>query len=394
MNIDDLCMGCLSIKGAETICPSCGYQERVEENSGYFLSPRTVLNQNRYLLGRVLGHGGFGVTYLAMDLNLNIKLAIKEYLPNGFVARDGATKRVSVYSGEKQAAYNDGLRRFMEEAKMLAKLSTIPGIVTVRDYFEENNTAYLVMYFLEGMTFKEFLEKNNDVIPYETALTILLPAMKALSEVHKHQIYHRDISPDNIYITKDRQVKLLDFGAARQVLGEQSKSLSVVLKEGYAPEEQYRSRGKQGPWTDVYAMAATFFRAITGRIPTPSLDRVSEDHDAYLDIYDPDAAALNSKGIPEHIYFAIWKAMSVRAVNRYQSMDEFYHALVRTYNEGSGGDSNNSTLNGNTGGTSGNQGPKPGNTTPPKTPSGCLTLGVTVLGLCVGGIYLLGLIFS
>ena len=388
MNIEDLCMGCMSIKGAETLCHSCGWVDGMEGETSHFLPPRTVLN-NRYLLGRVLGSGGFGVTYLAIDLILSIKLAIKEYLPHGFVMRDGTTKRVSVFSGEQQSAYRDGLERFLEEAKVLAKFSTIPGIVTVRDYFEENNTAYLVMYYLEGMTLKEFLQKNNGVIPYETALTILLPAMTALSEVHKHQIFHRDISPDNIYITKDRQIKLLDFGAARQVLGEQSKSLSVILKEGYAPEEQYRSRGKQGPWTDVYAIGATLFRAITGEVPMSSLDRLGDEHDTV-------GTTIKGIRLPENIESALLKALSVRASGRYQTMDEFTDALMNVgssgkQGDGSGGSSSNNGGSGDNGGIPGSK--KPVNTAQ-SAPSGCLTLGVLTIGLCAGGVYLFSLLFS
>lgn len=320
MNIEELCMGCLSEKGTAAICPYCQWEDGAEEESILFLPPGSILNQ-RYLLGRVLGHGGFGVTYLALDLDLKIKLAIKEYLPNGFVTRNGTNQHVSVFSGSQEEAYRDGLNKFLEEAKVLAKFSTMPGIVTVRDYFAQNNTAYLVMYYLEGITFKEFLKRNNERIPYDTALSILFPAMSALGEVHKHNILHRDISPDNIYITKDRQVKLLDFGAARQVLGEQSKSLDVILKRGYAPEEQYRTRGKQGPWTDVYAAAATFYRAIVGETPPDSLERLGDDT-----LLPP-----SKRGVflPPAMEFALMKALSVRAAERYQTMREFFDALMQ-----------------------------------------------------------------
>jgi serine/threonine protein kinase len=320
MNIEELCMGCMSEKGTAAICPYCHWKDGDEEESVLFLPPGTVLN-HRYLLGKVLGNGGFGVTYLALDLDLKIKLAIKEYLPNGFVTRIGTKQHVSVFSGHQEEAYRDGLNKFLDEAQVLAKFSTIPGIVTVRDYFAQNNTAYLVMYYLEGMTFKEFLKRNNEKIPYDTALTILYPAMTALGEVHKHHILHRDISPDNIYITKDRQIKLLDFGAARQVLGEQSRSLDVILKRGYAPEEQYRTRGKQGPWTDVYAAAATFYRAIVGETPPDSLERLGDDT-----IVPP---SKHGVFLPPAMESALMKALSVRAADRYQTMREFSDALMQ-----------------------------------------------------------------
>ncbi|WML60561.1 serine/threonine-protein kinase [Neobacillus sp. PS2-9] len=360
MNLEDLCMGCMSVKGSADICPTCHWQDGDEEESVLFLPPGTILN-HKYLLGKVLGSGGFGVTYLALDLDLKIKLAIKEYLPNGFVTRNGTNQHVSVYSGNQESAYRDGLKKFLEEAMVLAKFSTMPGIVTVRDYFAENNTAYLVMYYLDGITFKEFLERNNEVIPYETGLTILLPALSALSEVHKHNILHRDISPDNIYITKDRQIKLLDFGAARQVLGEQSKSLDVILKRGYAPEEQYRTRGKQGPWTDVYAAGATFYRAIVGVTPPDSLERLAEDS-----LIAPSKLGIT---IPFSIERALLKALAVRSSDRYQTMQEFYEALI-TSSPGNE-KSNPQSL------------PNEKTSTPPTPPAsaGCLTLAMGLVGI-------------
>lgn len=372
MNLDELCMGCMSVKGSAGICPTCHWQDGAEEESILFLPPGTILN-HRYLLGRVLGHGGFGVTYLALDLDLKIKLAIKEYLPNGFVIRNGTNQHVSVFSGNQEAAYRDGLQKFLEEAMVLAKLSTMPGIVTVRDYFAENNTAYLVMYYLDGITFKEFLERNNEVIPYDTALTILLPALSALTEVHKHNILHRDISPDNIYITKERQIKLLDFGAARQVLGEQSKSLDVILKRGYAPEEQYRTRGKQGPWTDVYAAGATFYRAVVGETPPDSLERLAEDT-----LVPPSKLGYS---IPPGIELPLLKALSVRSADRYQTIQEFSDALIYGLQEMK----RNSTP----------QSPNQDDLKTATLPSaGCLTLVLGAFGFCLSLSFLIGILFK
>lgn len=202
----------------------------------------------------------------------------------------------------------------------LAKFVNHPGIVSVRDYFKENNTAYLVMLYLEGITLKEYLEKRGGKIDYATALKIMMPVMDALRELHKIDMLHRDISPDNIYITGEGQVKLLDFGAARYAMGEHSRSLSVVLKPGYAPEEQYRSKGKQGPWTDIYAVGATLYKAITGTLPPEALDRLDED--------TLELPSQNGIRIIPRAEQALLKAMSVRAGGRFQDMETFQQALM------------------------------------------------------------------
>ena len=319
MNSENYCMGCMSERIEGAVCPKCGWNHGQGQESGLYLPVGSILH-DRYLIGRVLGSGGFGITYLARDLLLNSKLCIKEFLPTDLATRAQGQSEVSIYTGEKQKHFQFGLEKFLEEARVLAKFEKHPGVVTVRDFFEGNNTAYLVMLYEEGTTFGEYLKANNGKIGYETALKIMMPVMDALREVHKAGLLHRDIAPDNIYITQGGQVKLLDFGAARYSMGEQNKSLSVILKHGYAPEEQYRSRGKQGAWTDIYAVAATFYRAITGIRPLASNDRMEED-----------TLALPSREgvtIPPRAEAALLKAMSVRAADRLQSMEEFQQALM------------------------------------------------------------------
>ena len=262
-NYDHLCLGCMGDKGSESVCPHCGWVAGSPAEAPQHLPPGTILHE-KYLLGRVLGHGGFGITYLAWDLNLDMKLAIKEYMPRDFATRAPEQTMVSVFTGGLNPHFEHGLKKFLDEAKTLAQFNNHPGIVAVRDFFKGNGTAYLVMYYLEGIDFKQYLESQGGRIPFQTALSIMMPVMDALREVHRSGTLHRDISPDNIYITAEGQVKVLDFGAARHAITEFSKSISVILKPGYAPEEQYRNKGKQGPWTDVYAAAATLYRAIVG----------------------------------------------------------------------------------------------------------------------------------
>lgn len=307
-------------KGNNTTCPKCGWQEGTQPEIPQHLPPRTMLN-GRYLLGRVLGQGGFGVTYLSWDSTLNTRLAIKEYLPQNVATRyAGETKVIAYSAGGAQEQFRYGLDRFLEEARALARFADNPHVVAVRDYFEANGTGYLVMAYLDGITFKQFLAQNGNRISYEAALRVMIPVLEALEDVHAVGLLHRDISPDNIYITRNNQVKVLDFGAARYALGDRSKSLSIILKAGYAPEEQYRSKGVQGPWTDIYATAATLYRAITGLVPPEALDRAVED-----------AIVLPSKmgvSLPGGAEAALMKALAVYAQYRYQTVREFKDALL------------------------------------------------------------------
>ncbi len=313
------CSSCFAAKDKEGTCAYCGYDEQTKEVYPNALAPGTVLNR-QYLIGKVLGQGGFGITYLGLDLHLDIKVAIKEYYPDGLVTRGTASTQLTIYSGEKEQYFQYGADRFLEEAKILGKLQNTPNIVPVKAFFKENNTAYLVMDYIEGISFKQYLKKMNGKILYADAILLLAPIMEALEEVHKTGLLHRDISPDNIYITHKGESKLLDFGAARYTLGEHSKSLSVILKPGYAPEEQYRTKGKQGPWTDVYALAATLYNAITGQLPPDALDRLDLD-----EIKRPSELGVL---IPRQSEAALMKALAVRASTRYQTVDEFRKGLL------------------------------------------------------------------
>ena len=256
-------------------CPWCGFQENQQLKEPQYLSAGTVL-QNRYEIGAVVGAGGFGITYAAWDRVLEQRVAIKEYMPGEFSTRTPGETRVSVYGGEKEEQYKNGRDKFYEESQRLAKFQDVPGIVQIYNSFEENETAYLVMEFLEGETLGERLKRDKR-IPEQEAVGIILPVLQALTEVHRVGILHRDIAPNNIFLTKDGGVKLLDFGASRSVTGTHSKSLTVLYKEGYTPEEQYRSRGDQGTWTDVYEVAATLYKMLTGTVPPGALERRRKD---------------------------------------------------------------------------------------------------------------------
>jgi serine/threonine protein kinase/tetratricopeptide (TPR) repeat protein len=283
------------------------------------LRPRTELH-GQYLIGKVLGHGGFGVTYLGWDLNLARKIAIKEYLPSGVAVRTGANSEVIPFSGDSRKDFEYGLERYLDEARTVARFQTHPSVVSVLNFFRANGTAYLVMEYLDGTTFERYLDSHGGKTTVDTILTIMVPVLEALGSVHQQGILHRDISPDNIYITRKWQIKVLDFGAARYALGQKSRNLSVILKEGYAPVEQYHSKGNQGPWTDVYACGATIYRALTGKIPPASLDRMQGD----------DLRPLSEMGVeiaPQQER-AILKALAVQPDARFHSMQEFRDMLT------------------------------------------------------------------
>jgi serine/threonine protein kinase len=324
VNIDNqnLCNNCFSNwKEKATVCDICGYVEG-EENPVPMVIPVGEILLGKYLIGKVLGKGGFGVTYLAYDLIRKVKVAIKEYMPYSLAYRAPDTAKVLTYNGEKSESFKIGLEKFYDEAKTIAKFNGHPNIINVQEFFYENNTAYFVMEYIDGVDLKKYITQKGGRLSEEEILKIVLPLMDSLMIVHSIGVLHRDISPDNIYIANDGTVKLLDFGAARQVLGEESKSLSVVLKPGFAPIEQYQTRGNQGAWTDVYSLAATMYYCLTGSIPEASMNRIYEDN---LQPLYQQGIAVSSK-----FETAIVKALLVKPANRFQSMAEFKLALITT----------------------------------------------------------------
>ncbi len=319
MDIDNICLHCMEEKGTAERCLFCNNDQRIEKESLLHLSPGTVL-QGKCLLGRALGQGGFGITYLAYDLTLDLKLAIKEYMPQHLATRSGSDQKVAVYKQELQEEYRYGLNSFLKEARTLACFNEHPNIVTVRDYFEDKNTAYLIMNYHQGITLQAYLEQRGGKIPVDQALEIVMPVLDALKEIHASGILHRDISPDNLLIGEKGRVILIDFGAARQAVSEQSKSISVIMKAGFSPPEQYQSRGKQGPWTDIYAVAATMYCIITGQAPLEAIDRMAAD-----DLIPPSQLGIS---IDRGLEYYLLKALAVKAEDRYQTVEEFQVALM------------------------------------------------------------------
>lgn len=318
------CMGCMETYGEElNICPYCGYIEGTEAEEAIHIQPGTLLH-DRYIIGKVLGFGGFGVTYIAWDSTLEQSVAIKEYLPSEFSTRMPGQTMVTVFHGDKGEQFQEGLVKFVDEARRLAKFQNENGIVKIFDSFTENDTAYIVMEYLEGETLTEKLKREN-TISEEEALAIITPVLSSLKVVHNAGIIHRDIAPDNIFLTKNGEVKLIDFGASRFATTTHSRSLTVIIKPGYSPEEQYRSRGDQGPHTDVYSLAAVLYKMLTGKTPPDAMERRAKIETQKKDILV--APHKLNKSISKVHENALLNAMNVQVEDRTPDIPSFEQEL-------------------------------------------------------------------
>lgn len=320
INPDYLCPGCMAVLDEPDLpCPLCGFDKSTYSPSPRSLRPFTKLN-GKYMVGKVIGEGGFGITYIGFNLDTDLPVAIKEYFPAELATRDTLQgNTINIFSGEAKDLYKEGLEKYLREARNLTMFSDLTGIVTVKDFFYENDTAYIIMEYINGITLKQHLTKVGGKMKQNEVIKMMKPVLESMNQIHEVGIIHRDISPDNIMITRNNQIKLTDFGAARVFDTEDNKSITVVLKRGYAPEEQYRAKGNQGPWTDVYALCATMYKMITGITPQEALERMIEDNVEPLSKFD-------SSIWPETEY-AIMKGLALRAQDRFQSVNELIDAL-------------------------------------------------------------------
>lgn len=310
------CPNCMEkISEGDLKCPFCGKDTHISAEP-HHLPVNSILN-GRYVIGKALGAGGFGITYIAYDLKMESKTAVKEYYMTGAVSR---TRSLTVLPTDERAEENftKGKVRFWEEAKVLAQFISEPGIVHVKDFFEENGTAYIAMEYIDGENLSHYLKREGPQ-SFEKIMEMLEPVMRALDKVHRKGLVHRDISPSNLMLEKDGSVKLLDFGAARDQSLQGENSLSVMLKPGYAPVEQYRSHGKQGPWTDVYAMCATIYRMLTGKVPPASTERAFDDQ-----LEPPSKLGVKISSQQET---ALLRGLAVNSEERIGSMDELLQCL-------------------------------------------------------------------
>ena len=315
-----VCYNCFhELEENARICPQCGMGACISNASQYpHALPCGSVLAGKYLTGRVLGQGGFGITYVAQNYQTKELVAVKEYYPDSMAIRD-ASHSVTPYNMDRSSNFEYGKERFLEEAKTLSEFIGNPHIVRVISCFEENGTAYFVMEYVRGISLKKYLQGRGGRISWQEAMLLLTPVMDALSAVHEKGIIHRDVTPDNIVIPEDGSVKLLDFGAARYSIGERSQSLDVILKHGFAPYEQYIHRSRQGSFTDVYSLAATFYFAITGLTPPESVERIDNDS-----LQLPSSLGIS---IPAGVESALQKALAVRPNERIRTMGEFKRAL-------------------------------------------------------------------
>ena len=316
------CFHCMnSIPDGAALCPCCN-EAPSKENPPYCLTAGTVL-KNKYIIGNVIGEGGFGITYAGWDTALGQKIAVKEYYPS-ICANRSHTGDNQVIPGQasKGQYFRMGKERFTQEAQSAAQFSGEAGIVKILDYFEENDTAYIVMNYVEGGNLGEIVRSRGKLEP-KTFFAVMLPLMRTLEHVHQTGMIHRDIAPDNIIMSQDGSLTLLDFGSARYYFGEETKSLSVVLKPGYAPYEQYSRKGNQGAWTDVYALCATIYKCITGETPPDALDRAIND-----ELKKPSELGVR---LPAAVETALMKGLAVFPKDRLQTVGELRKAIEKGY---------------------------------------------------------------
>ncbi len=310
-----LCPNCFNEKGETTVCSDCSFDE-AERRSPYILPYRTLLN-NQYLIGRVLGKpGGFGITYLGWDIQLKSLVAVKEYIPREVAGRDTDQITVVAHTRQDEEAFEYGLNQFLQEARTMAKFDH-PNLVRIRSFFRQNGTAYLVMDYYQGLTLAEYVALQGGRLAQQTAVDIMMPVMDGVREIHDNGFLHRDVKPQNIYLTETGRPILLDFGAARASLTE--RSLSVVMTPGYAPPEQYHRKGEQGPWTDIYACAATLYYLVSGVTPLDGTERAISDD---LEPLEKLAA------VTPQFTAAVRQAMAVNYKERPQNIRQFQTLLT------------------------------------------------------------------
>ena len=312
------CPYCMNAFSEGRACPACGELPEHYVSAPHQLPAGTIL-AGRYLLGRVLGEGGFGITYLAFDLKEGRKVGIKEHFPRDKVRRmDMGATVLDTHGGADPNAFRNGKDRFIGEARTLAAVSHVPQIIRVLDCFETNNTAYIVMEYVEGITLTQWVQRSGGRISARELLPLMEGLFTALQQIHEKGLIHRDISPDNVMLSGG-QLRLLDFGVAREV-GRRTETLTMTLRHGYAPVEQYQPMG-QGPWTDVYALSATAYFCLTGRKPPHALERLCEDK-----LITPIRAGADLTHKQEQV---LLYGMGVRPRRRFQSVEAMAKELYK-----------------------------------------------------------------
>lgn len=316
---EKLCPVCFQEAMEHGECRNCGYH--AEESSAVkdYLAPFTILKE-KYLLGKSLGQGGFGITYLAENMQSGLRCCIKEYFPSGLLQGRTPDGALILADEENRPEYEEGKQQFIEEACALQELRENISVVDIRDFFEENGTAYFAMELIEGCNLRVFRKNHNPKQTLKMALQMLFLLGSSLAEVHRFGMIHGDISPENILITQDGEIKLIDFGAARSFRqGSDNKERKIYLKPNYAPYEQYTQKPCQGPWTDIYALAATFYFIVSGRKMLDALSRAKGA--SYPPLHELCPA------VSRQLSDVIDKALAFDYHDRYRRMLDFLDAL-------------------------------------------------------------------
>ena len=319
------CFGCME-ETTSNPCPHCGYLHQKQPAHGYALQPGTILH-GKYLVGSMLGQGGFGITYIGWDLALNRKVAIKEYFPSSYVSRDSeATSVLQWYpSTQSQEARSMGKDIFLKEARKMNRVDSVPQVVHVQELFEDNQTAYIVMNYIPGENLDKRIRRTGP-LSWKNVQELLLPVADVMQKVHQAGLVHRDISPDNIMLQSDGSIRILDLGAAKDLSLHSGASSMQVAKGGFSPMEQYVQKGNSGPWTDVYSLAATIYYALTGVVPPSAVDRLSKDTLRW------DLPQLRRVPIP--VILVLQKAMAIQSKDRIQSMTAFADGIRKASDTG------------------------------------------------------------
>lgn len=311
-----LCLNCFRLKGQSRICPNCGFSEDTGPAQPYYLPPGTVLGEH-FVVGTVIGVGNYGITYRCYDTTLGVVVAVKEFFPTGFVFRDQGKKRVELLAQNQGHRYRDKVQRFMMEAQSIAQFGKAEDIVHVYDFFEENNTAYIIMEYVDDLLLQDYLEQHGK-LEVQTALKIAESIVGAVKKLHAKGIIHRDISPDNIFLAKDHSIKLFDFGSASlkgsQVIGEK------VIKPGYTAPEQYPGvESGPGFYTDIYSLGAILYHMVTGMRPIEASKRWRQDT-----LKTPAELGIRIDPVLDR---AIMEAMAIEPELRCQSIGSFDEAI-------------------------------------------------------------------
>lgn len=324
-DITSICLNCFGTLDPRTkVCTHCKKPASDDKTPPTALPLRTLLS-GRYLIGLPLGRGGFGITYKAYDMLTCKRVAIKEFMPKGYASR--APRACAVVADEAHTkAYSYWLTAFIQEAKVLTSIKYMEGIVSIYDFFLSNNTAYIIMEYLDGMSLHRFINGRGGRLHLAETLNIMRPVLETLLLLHQHGVIHKDISPENIQIVNNRTIKLIDFGAASIYTQNLSKPF-FVLKKGYSPYELYSQSGEQGPWTDIYEIGATIYTCLVGNPPPEATERFAHDK-----LVPPSALNVQIQPIREK---TLLKALAVNPKERYSNIGEFKQMFYGEFMPGS-----------------------------------------------------------